>query len=206
MASQSARRQRILTACSNAPIAWPDDRPPPARPAAVMPWSAFEASAAIEEIVADEAAHFQAERFWLSHPCEDGRPDGMANLYFDAAGMIWGLDHLGRVAHAPRLVSRAAAVARSQRRRVRHKAVLGARRLPTGRSGRRARRHADRNVGRCRRPRARALREELRAAVRELMWGLPGSMLACVNTHAMTGEPRWRRLFAAQAGAPARRP
>jgi len=35
MAFQSARRQRILTACSNAPIAWPDDRPPPARPAAV---------------------------------------------------------------------------------------------------------------------------------------------------------------------------
>ena len=36
--------------------------------------------------------------------------------------------------------------------------------------------------------------------IRELMWGLPGSMLACVHMHAMTGEPRWRRLFAAQAG------
>ena len=46
-----------------------------------MPWSASEASAAIEEIVADAAAHFHAERFWPSHPREDGRPDGMANLY-----------------------------------------------------------------------------------------------------------------------------
>ena len=38
-----------------------------------MPWSASEASAAIEEIVADAAAHFHAERFWPSHPREDGR-------------------------------------------------------------------------------------------------------------------------------------
>jgi hypothetical protein len=36
--------------------------------------------------------------------------------------------------------------------------------------------------------------------IRELMWGLAGSMLACVHMHAMTREPRWRRLFAAQAG------
>lgn len=35
--------------------------------------------------------------------------------------------------------------------------------------------------------------------VRELMWGLPGSMLACVHMHAMTGEPRWQHLFSAQA-------
>jgi hypothetical protein len=36
--------------------------------------------------------------------------------------------------------------------------------------------------------------------IRELMWGLAGSMLACVHIHAMNGEPRWRRLFAAQDG------
>jgi hypothetical protein len=36
-------------------------------------------------------------------------------------------------------------------------------------------------------------------AVRELMWGMPGSMLACVHMDRMTGEPRWRELFAAQA-------
>ena len=34
--------------------------------------------------------------------------------------------------------------------------------------------------------------------IRELMWSLPGSMLACVHMRAMTGEPRWRRLFAVQ--------
>src|SRR5438105_10454738 len=60
------------------------------------PWRAFEASAALEEIVADAAAHFDAARFWPAHPREDGRPDGMANLYFGAAGMMWGLDYLAR--------------------------------------------------------------------------------------------------------------
>jgi hypothetical protein len=35
--------------------------------------------------------------------------------------------------------------------------------------------------------------------VRELMWGLPGSMLACLSMAEMTGELRWRTVFAAQA-------
>jgi hypothetical protein len=35
--------------------------------------------------------------------------------------------------------------------------------------------------------------------VRELMWGTPGSMIACVHMAAMTGEARWRDLFMLQA-------
>ena len=35
--------------------------------------------------------------------------------------------------------------------------------------------------------------------VRELMWGIPGSMIACCHMEAMTAEPRWRALFAIQA-------
>jgi hypothetical protein len=46
--------------------------------------NATAASAAIEEIVADAVARFDADRFWRSQPIEDGTPDGMANLYFDA--------------------------------------------------------------------------------------------------------------------------
>ncbi|MGD9882789.1 MAG: hypothetical protein AB7F22_29040 [Reyranella sp.] len=65
-------------------------------PLHAMPWSASEAVAAIEEIVADAARHCDAGRFWPSHPREDGAPDEMANLYFGAAGAIWGLDHLAR--------------------------------------------------------------------------------------------------------------
>jgi hypothetical protein len=35
--------------------------------------------------------------------------------------------------------------------------------------------------------------------VRELMWGMPGSMIACCHMAGMTAEPRWRALFAIQA-------
>lgn len=38
-----------------------------------------------------------------------------------------------------------------------------------------------------------------RLPIRELMWGLPGSMLAAVHMDAMTGEPRWRQLYLEQA-------
>src|SRR5262245_56166271 len=38
-----------------------------------------------------------------------------------------------------------------------------------------------------------------RLPVRELMWGMPGSMLACLHMDDMTGESRWRTLFALQA-------
>ena len=34
---------------------------------------------------------------------------------------------------------------------------------------------------------------------RELMWGIPGSMIACCHMGVMTAEPRWRALFATQA-------
>jgi hypothetical protein len=34
--------------------------------------------------------------------------------------------------------------------------------------------------------------------VRELMWGLPGSMLACIHMSEMTDEVRWRASFEAQ--------
>src|SRR4029453_13300264 len=59
-------------------------------------WSSVDASAAIEEIVADALVHFDAERLWPSHPSEDGLPDGLANLGVGAAGVIWGLDYLAR--------------------------------------------------------------------------------------------------------------
>ena len=33
----------------------------------------------------------------------------------------------------------------------------------------------------------------------ELMWGMPGIMLACVFMHQMTGDPRWQGLYGQQA-------
>jgi len=171
----------------------------PLRP---LPWSASEATAAIGEIVADAIARFDAERFWPSHPREDGIPDGMADLYFGAAGMIWGLDYLARCKAArtcidfrpvlPRLLE-ACTVQFAATQYATHGAFLlgdlGA--ALVAMRIRPAADVADLVWERCER--------NSTLPIRELMWGLPGSMLACVHMHAMTGAERWRHLFAAQA-------
>ena len=66
----------------------------PLRP---IPWSESDATAAIEDIVADGLEHFDAERFWPAHPLDEGIRDGHTSLYFGAAGVIWAIDYLGRV-------------------------------------------------------------------------------------------------------------
>jgi len=167
-----------------------------------MLWSGLEASAAIEEIVADAALHFDAQRFWPVHPREDGRPDGMANLYFGAAGVIWGLDYLARSgATRTRLdfrpvLSRLLEASAAQFATMPYPghgafllgdlgtSLVAMRTEPSADFADLVNEHCERNSA---------------LPIRELMWGLPGSMLACVHMHAMTGEPRWRRVFAAQA-------
>jgi hypothetical protein len=42
------------------------------------------------------------------------------------------------------------------------------------------------------------VRANTRLPIRELMWGMPGSMLACIFMDEMTGEPRWRAIFEEQ--------
>src|SRR3982075_1764614 len=66
----------------------------PLRP---IPWRESEAAAAIEDIVADGLEHFDAERFWPAHPLDEGVCDGHTSFYIGAAGVIWGIDYLGRV-------------------------------------------------------------------------------------------------------------
>ncbi|HKA41838.1 MAG TPA: LanC-like protein [Burkholderiales bacterium] len=167
------------------------------------PWSPVDASAAIEEIVADALAHFDAERLWPSHPREDGLPDGMANLWVGAAGVIWGLDYLARsgVTHPrldfgpvlPRLLEVGAAELSTRGDYAAHGAfLLGdlGTALVAMRIGGSAE-IADLVYERCARNAA--------LPIRELMWGLSGSMLACIHMHAMTHEPLWRHLFSAQA-------
>src|SRR5262245_31102438 len=69
----------------------------PLRP---IPWNESEANAAIEDIVADGLEHFDPDRFWPAHPLDEGIRDGHTGFYFGATGMIWGIDHLGRVGAA----------------------------------------------------------------------------------------------------------
>jgi hypothetical protein len=177
----------------------------PARhiPLASQAWNAGEAQTAIDEIVADALARLDPTRFWPAHPQDDGARDGDTSLYNGAAGVVWALDHLARTGAAPYDASLVALRDRLVETARQKRAALGSYGL-----------HGSLHFGdfsallvamRLRPDPARADTIHARASdnnalpVRELMWGLPGSMLACVFLDAMTGEARWGALFSTQA-------
>ena len=172
----------------------------PLRPIA---WDAAEAATAIDEIAADAIAHFDPQRFWPAYPQDDNVADGNASLYIGAAGMIWALDYLARIGATkarydfrPALPGLLAAI-RDQLPKLGYHDTHGS--LHFGDMGGAlvamrldpAPTYAD------------VIHERAEAnadqPIRELMWGLPGSMLACVAMAEITGEARWQSLYAAQA-------
>jgi hypothetical protein len=171
----------------------------PLRP---TPWDQGAVVQAIDEIVADALSHFDGVRFWPAHPLDGGIKNGHSSIYFGAAGVIWALDYLkregateGRFDFRPtlsRLMDNTRAEMAAYEYSEQGSLLLG-------------------DMGTallimCLAPEpaiadivyARTSANTL-SPVRELMWGLPGSMLACLAMAKMTGEKRWRTLFEAQA-------
>src|SRR5262245_28390720 len=167
-----------------------------------QPWEPEKVSAAIEEIAADALEHFDAERFWPAHPMDE-TTDGQVHFYFGATGMIWALDYLRRVGATRAsfdfrpclgaLLEASKAPLPGYEEYVVHgsflfgdlgTALLVMRLAPSADVADFIYRRASANTT---------------LPIRELMWGMPGSMLACIHMAEMTGEPRWRALFEAQA-------
>lgn len=172
----------------------------PLRPTA---WDASAAAAAIAGIGADANANFGGDAFWPAHPCDDGVSDGHSSVYMGAAGVIWALGHLERCGRAPggpdfrpylpRLLERTRAeMAEYGELSTSGSLLLGdmgtalsiMRLAPSPAIADLIHARAEANSS---------------LPVRELMWGLPGSMLACLSMAELTGEPRWRRLYETQA-------
>jgi hypothetical protein len=171
-----------------------------------LAWSADDACSAIDEIVSDALKHFDERRFWPSHPLEDGLPDGHAGFYVGATGVIWALEYLKRIGATetpfdfrpvlPHLLD----INRAQYTSVKSSEdYSGHGSLLFGDMG------TALVVMRLAPTPAIADLIETRAIanmtlpIRELMWGMPGSMLACVHMAEMTNEARWKALFRAQA-------
>ena len=165
-------------------------------------WSADEAARAIDEIVSDALAHLDAERFWPAHPLDDGVSDGNTSFYFGATGVMWALEYLRRVGATradfdfrpclPRLIEANRAEFASGPYPAHGSFLFGD--LGTGLvTMRLSPTQAFANIVYVR------AEANLSLTIRELTWGMPGSMLACVHMSEITGEPRWRALFEAQA-------
>ncbi|HEX9168830.1 MAG TPA: LanC-like protein [Roseiarcus sp.] len=168
-------------------------------------WSESAARAAIGEIAADAIADFRPDAFWPAHPSDDGAGDGNTSVYVGAAGVIWALDYLRRIGAAdvgqdfrpalPELLERTIAAFESHSRPGYAKhgsllfgdmgaALVAMRLAPTPMLADLVYTRAEANTG---------------LPIRELMWGMPGSMVAAVHMDEMTHEPRWRGLFEIQA-------
>ncbi len=176
----------------------------PARhvPLEELSWSAESARSAIEEIVDDALSHFDEENFWPAHPQEDGMHDGNASFYVGATGVIWALDYLQRVGATRaafdfrRVLPRLIEVNETQFATYRYAqhgsllfgdmgtALLAMRLAPTSSLADLIEARTEANT---------------HLPIRELMWGMPGSMLACIHMAEMTAEPRWQQLFRVQA-------
>jgi hypothetical protein len=169
-------------------------------------WDSDAARRAIQEIVDDATARFHPERYWPAHPQEEGLPDGNASLYFGATGVFWALDFLQREGAAEHSLDIAALlpklfdVTRTQYAVVAQMSQIEPRRpsylfgdvpvllmmIRTKSPG-----AADELFAR--------IHDNLDLPVLELMWGFAGTMLACLFAAELTGEDRWRGLYAAHA-------
>ena len=166
-----------------------------------VPWDPDTAAEAINEIVTDALAQFDGERFWAAHPLEDGLKDGHSSIYFGAAGVMWALDYLSREGATKARFDFRPSLSRlleSTRAEMEtYEPENGS--LLLGDLGtallimRLAPQPAIADIVYAR------TSANTQLPVRELMWGLPGSMLACISMAEMTGETRWRMVFEAQA-------
>ncbi|MGB9367785.1 MAG: LanC-like protein [Xanthobacteraceae bacterium] len=166
-----------------------------------LPWDPDAAKEAIAEIAADALAHFEPDLFWPGHTLDDGR--GHSGIYYGAAGVIWGLEYLRRIGaikddfdfeqHLPQLLAKIQAeMATYEDYAVNGSllagdmgtALVAMRLAPSAAMAELVYTRADANT---------------RLPIRELMWGMPGSMLACLFMSEMTNEARWRSLFDIQA-------
>jgi hypothetical protein len=170
-----------------------------------LPWSAGEAALAIEEIAFDALEHCHGERFWPAHPLDEGVEDGNTSFYIGATGVIWAIEYLVRTG---------AINARFDFRPLLPSLMEANKVEFTGGEYRDYAAHGSFLFGdlgtallAMRLALSAAIADAIHARadanthlpIRELMWGMPGSMLACLHMVEMTGEPRWRALFTTQA-------
>jgi hypothetical protein len=167
------------------------------------PWDDRAAAQAIDEIVSDVLDQFGGDQFWRAHPLDEGMKDGHSSIYVGAAGVIWALEYLRRVdatkakfdfrPYLPRLLMRTQEEMATYEDYANNgsllfgdmgTALLIMRLEPTASLADLIHTRANGNT---------------RLPVRELMWGMPGSMIACLSMTEMTGEARWREIFERQA-------
>ena len=172
-------------------------------PLRLEPWNQGEAVQAIDEIVGDALAHFGGDQFWPAHPLDGGKNDGHSSIYVGAAGVIWALEYLKRVGTTkanfefrPYLLQ---LLERTKREMATYEDYANNGSLLFGDMGTALlimRLEPSSTLADLIHTRAAA---NTHLPIRELMWGMPGSMLACLSMSEITGEARWQAIYKTQA-------
>jgi hypothetical protein len=165
-----------------------------------VPWDAERVRTAIRTIVADADRAYTAESFWPAQEWDayEARLP-LTDLFVGAGGVAWGLDRLRRDGHAESALDLNAVAWRALERRREEPGVLSSN-LPTparsslfnGEAGLVL-------VAWLFEPRdelatelLELVRQNIGNAANELMWGVPGTLLAARVLYARTREERWR--------------
>jgi hypothetical protein len=167
-------------------------------PLSEEPWDSARAKDSIAAIVADAAAAFDPEALWPAHEWDAGNaPLPLKNLYVGAAGVIWSLDALRRSGHAEPSLDLAAAALRT---------LELFRAEPDIEPGETHYHPASLLLGETgpllialRLSPGATLADDLRSLLPtsaenptdDVMWGIPGALLALQALQEWTGDSRW---------------
>ena len=168
------------------------------------PWSEERVRSSIREIVLLEAETFHPRHLWPTHPL-DGDDPYLTGFYLGAGGVFWGLSFLHRERATDELPDAFVDRLDSLIRRAAREHPF----YPPENAPERSYLFGDiplRMLQAIHSPepsRVSAIYDRLQSyitgPVSELMWGLPGNMLAAIHLHAATREARWLDLYRLQA-------
>jgi hypothetical protein len=176
-------------------------------------WDDGVAASAIERIVGNTRAAFTPDNLWPIHPhdTEDNEPGPQTSLYFGAAGVIWGLDHLARegatnpgpsfAEHLPDIQLRNRRLLESDPWRQALKAGWQTRSWLLGDAGVLFAQWKTAPSESVLAALADTIARNTDDPALDLMWGAPGTMLAALALYRSNGETRWADLYRAGARA-----
>ncbi|MCB8819934.1 lanthionine synthetase C family protein [Microvirga rosea] len=179
----------------------------------VTAWDCGKAQDAIERIVADTRESFTSQGLWQIHPNDrEGDERGPhAPLYFGAAGVIWGLDHLVREGAAepgrcfseflPEIYNRNRQVLEEEAWRNALGPGWQTRSWLLGDSGILFTQWKTSGSDEVLPLLADRIAANTDDPALELMWGAPGTMLCALELYRSTGASQWKDLYRAGAKA-----
>ena len=185
-------------------------RPEAHEPLTDEAWQEGRARDAIRAIVADADAAFDAERLWPAHEWDGwNTPQPLKSLYVGAAGVLWALDALRRRGLAETGIDLEAATRRTVEAWRAEPDLMREVELPStaaagllsGESGLLAvawRLTGDDGLAD---DLLRRVRENIANEADEIMWGVPGTLLAARAMLDWTGEERWAEAWRDSADA-----